>query len=113
MATAQQAQNFVAQTFEAGDVKAQSTSSSVVSAPQEFSQQVATAAISHGIVVASQTGCPSPQHAALQPNTVTLTVQPSSIQTQQATLQPQIITANVISGEEYPAKEGRSCLFSK
>lgn len=104
MATAQQPQqNFVTSNFDSGEVKSQAVSSNVVSTPQDFTQQVASvtaAAISH--VVTSQNVVPSPQHASLSANTVTLTVQPSQIQTPQTTL----ITANVIPGDEYQAKEG-------
>lgn len=104
MATTQQPQqNFVTSNFDSGDVKSQAVSSNVVSTPQDFTQQVASvtaAAISH--VVTSQNVVPSAQHATLPANTVTLTVQPSQIQTPQTTL----ITANVISGDEFQAKEG-------
>lgn len=106
MATTQPQQNFVASNFDSGEVKSQATSSNVVSTPQDFTQQVASAtaaAISHGIaVVTSQNVVPTPQHTTLPANTVTLTVQPTQIQTPQATL----ITANVISGDEFQAKEG-------
>ena len=104
MATTQPQQNFVASNFDSGEVKSQATSSNVVSTPQDFTQQVASAtaaAISHGIVVTSQNVVPAaPQHTTLPVNTVTLTVQPSQIQTPQTTL----ITA--ISGDEFQAKEG-------
>lgn len=102
MATTQPQQNFVASNFDSGEVKSQATSSNVVSTPQDFTQQVASAtaaAISHGIVVTSQNVVPAP---TLPANTVTLTVQPTQIQTPQTTL----ITANVISGDEFQAKEG-------
>ena len=109
MATTQPQQSFVAQNFDSGEVKSQAAATSnVASTPQEFSQQVASAAgaISHGIVVTSQNVSPSHHQTSLPVNTVTLTVQPSQIQAPQATIQPQIITANVISGDEFQAKEG-------
>lgn len=102
MATTQPQQNFVAASFDAGEVKSQATSSNVVSTPQDFTQQVATAAISHGIVVTSQNVAPAPQHSSLPVNTVTLTVQPTQLQTPQTAL----ITASVISGDDFQTKEG-------
>ena len=108
MATTQPQQNFVAQNFDSGEVKSQAAATSnVVSTPQDFSQQVASAAgaISHGIVVTSQNVSPSPHQASLPVNTVTLTVQPSQIQAPQATIQPQIITASVIPGDDFQAKD--------
>lgn len=105
MAATQPQQNFVAQNFDSGEVKTQATATSnVVSSPQDFTQQVANAnaAISHGIVVTSPNVPPSPHQTSLPVNTVTLTVQPSQIQATQA----QIITANVISGDEFQTKEG-------
>ena len=110
MATTQPQQNFVAQNFDSGEVKSQAAATSnVVSSPQEFSQQVvnATGAIAHSIVATTQNVSPSPHQTSLPVNTVTLTVQPSQIQASQATIQPtQIITANVISTDEYQGKEG-------
>ncbi|CAH3144394.1 unnamed protein product [Porites lobata] len=110
MATPQPQPNFVPQNFDSGEVKSQAApTSNVVSSPQDFSQQVATAtaAMSHSIVAASQNVSPSPHQTNLPVNTVTLTVQPSQIQTPQGTMQPtQIITANVITSDEFQAKEG-------
>ncbi|XP_068726666.1 DNA-binding protein RFX2-like isoform X1 [Montipora capricornis] len=109
MATTQPQQNFVAQNFDSGEVKSQAAATNnVVSSPQDFTQQVVSAAsaISHGIVVSSQNVPPSPHQTTLPVNAVTLTVQPAQLQAPQATLQPQIITASVISSDEFQAKEG-------
>lgn len=109
MATTQPQQNFVAQSFDSGEVKSQAAATSnVVSTPQDFSQQVASAAggIAHGIVVTSPNVSSSPHQTTIPVNTVTLTVQQPQLQAPQATIQPQIITANVISTDEFQSKEG-------
>lgn len=104
MATTQPQPTNFAPNFDSVEAKSQATSSNVVSTPQAFTQQVASgaAAISHDIVVTSQNVVPSPQHATLPVNTVTLTVQPSQIQTAQTAL----ITANVIPSDGFQTKEG-------
>lgn len=108
MATTQSQQSFVAPNFDSGDVKSQAgATSNVASSPQDLiTQQVVSAANAHGIVVSSQNVQQSPHQTTLPVNTVTLTVQPTQLQASQVTIQPQIITANVISSEDFQAKEG-------
>ena len=112
MATTQSQQSFVAPNFDSGDVKSQAgATSNVASSPQDLiTQQVVSAANAHGIVVSSQNVQQSPHQTTLPVNTVTLTVQPTQLQASQVTIQPQIITANVISSEDFQAKEGTAIL---
>lgn len=104
MATTQPQPTNYTPNFDSVEAKSQATSSNVVSTPQAFTQQVASgaAAISHDIVVTSQNIVPSPQHASLPANAVTLTVQPAQIQTPQTAL----ISANVITSDGFQTKEG-------